>query len=526
MDVRAGESRSSTRLVIAASSLGTAFEWYDFYLYGTLATIIGRQFFPAGNAALSFLITLATFGVGFGMRPLGAALFGFLGDRLGSKYTFVATVTLMGAATAAIGVLPGYASIGMAAPLLLALRILQGLALGGEYGGAAIYVAEHAPADRRGYHTGFIQAGAVGGFLLSLAVVLAAALFVPRGAWEDWGWRVPFLFSLVLLGISLWVRLKLKESPVFRALEAEGRLARNPFKESFNSWEKVRLILIALFGVAACFTTVFYTALFQALYFIENVLRIDEMSARLIVGAGALASIGFYVAAGRLSDRIGRTTTLGWGYAASLLLLFPLFHGMMQAGNPALAHAISRAPVTVMGTHCRYDPFARGEQVTPCGRLLDTLTRRGVPYTKAHGNPGAAPEVLIAGRLVRSDPAGLDAALAKAGYLQGKHTPTFAQGAVVALAVLGLGILSAVTYGPVSAMLVELFPARVRYTSLSIPYHIGAGYFGGFLPFISQYIVVRTGNPYAGLWYVMAVLVVGLVVLLAAFPETAGRELE
>jgi MFS family permease len=518
---------SGTKTVIAASALGTVFEWYDFYIYGTLATIIGAHFFPAGNDTVSLLITLATFGVGFGMRPLGAMLFGVLGDRLGRKYTFLATVTLMGGATAAIGVLPTYAEWGIAAPTcLVALRVLQGLALGGEYGGATIYVAEHAPQHRRGFFTGFIQAAAVGGFLLSLAVVLIASHFVPREAWQDWGWRVPFLFSLVLLAVSLWMRLRLHESPVFRRLQREGAVARNPLLESFNSWGKVRLILVALLTVCAVFTTIFYTAFFQALFFVQNALRIEDNAARLIVGGGALAAMGSFVLFGHLSDRWGRKPVVLGGYALTLVLLFPLFHMMMNAGNPELATAIKRAPVVVIGNECRFDPFAVGGQTSPCGKLLDALSTRGVPYTKTRGNRGAEPEVTVAGRLVATDPAALDAALAKAGYRLEKQVPPPGRALVVALAVLALGLLSGMTYGPVAALLVELFPARVRYTSLSVPYHIGSGYFGGFLPFITQFIVAKTGDPFAGLWYTFAVVAVGLVIALFALPETAGRALE
>ena len=527
MAASAEAPRSGAKMVIAASALGTVFEWYDFFLYGTLATIIGQHFFPAGNASVSLLITLATFGVGFGMRPLGALLFGVLGDKFGRKYTFLATVALMGGATAAIGIVPTYAQWGMAAPItLLVLRVIQGLALGGEYGGAAIYVAEHAPAHRRGFYTSFIQAAAVAGFLLSIAVVLVATFFVPKDQWEAWGWRVPFLFSLVLLAISLWVRLKLHESPVFRQMQQEGTLARNPLRESFNSWPKVRLILVALFAICAAFTTIFYTAIFQVLYFVQSALRIEDTSARLIVGAGALASIFSFILAGYLSDLFGRKRVILGGYMAALLLLFPLFHAMMAAGNPELAHAMARSPVVVIGNDCRFDPFAAHGQATPCGKLLDALSKRGVPYTKRRGNNGAQAEVTVAGRLVAPGDAAMDAALAKAGYRLEKHVPPIGSAIAIALAVFALGLLSGLTYGPTAAALVELFPARVRYTSLSVPYHIGSGYFGGFLPFISQYIVAKTGDPFAGLWYPIVVIGFGLVIGLLALPETAGKKLE
>ena len=354
-------------LVIAASALGTMFEWYDFFVCGTLAGVIGQHFFPAGNPAVSLLIALGTFGVGFGMRPVGAVLFGVLGDRLGRKYTFLVTVAVMGGATAGVGLLPTFAEIGLAAPiLLLALRVAQGLALGGEYGGAAIYVAEHAPADRRGLYTSFIHAGVAAGFVLSLAAVLAANALLSTHDWIAWGWRLPFLFSLVLLAVSLWVRLLLHESPVFRAMQAEGRLARNPLRESFDSAAKWRRVLVALFGIAAGLTVVFYTAQFQSLYFLQNAVGLDDMAARLIAGGCAGVSMIWYVLFGWLSDRIGRKPPIVAGYALTLALIFPLFHLMASAGNPALAAARAGAPVVVRGSDCRFDPFAAHALACPC----------------------------------------------------------------------------------------------------------------------------------------------------------------
>ncbi|WP_156678188.1 MFS transporter [Sphingomonas profundi] len=516
------------RLVILASSLGTVFEWYDFFVYGTLATVIARLFFPAASETAGFLLVLATFGAGFGVRPLGAILFGYLGDRLGRKYTFLVTVTLMGVATAAVGLLPTYAQAGIAAPVLLVIcRLLQGLALGGEYGGAAIYVAEHAPPHRRGFYTSFIQASVIGGFLLSLTVVLSASAFVAPAAWQAWGWRIPFLFSILLLAISLWIRLKLKESPVFQAMKAGGAVAANPVRESFDSWAKVRLILVALFGVAAGLTVIWYTAQFQALYFIQNTLRIEDDAARLIVGAGAVCSLGWFILFGWLSDRIGRKPPIVIGYALTLLLVFPLFHWMAASANPDLAAAMARAPVEVAGSDCTYDPFATKGQATPCGRLLDALSRKGVAYTKIAGPAGAAPRVSIGGRAIdAADPAALDAALAAAGYRLGKIVPPPADAARLVLAIVTIGALAGMTYGPAAALLVELFPARVRYTSMSVPYHIGTGYFGGFLPFISQYIVARTGDPFSGLWYMAGVVAMSLIVTMVWLPETAGKPLD
>jgi MFS family permease len=519
--------RSSNRLVIVASALGTMFEWYDFFVYGTLATIIGQHFFPAGNSAVSLLITLATFGVGFGMRPIGAILFGILGDRLGRKYTFLVTVALMGGATAALGLLPTYETIGLAAPILLVvMRIAQGLALGGEYGGAAIYVAEHAPRRRRGFYTGFIQAGVAGGFLLSVAVVLTANAFFTPEAWVAWGWRIPFLFSLVLLAVSLWVRSKLHESPVFKAMQAADKIAQNPLRESLNSWPKWKRILVALFGVSAGLTVVFYSANFQSLYFIQNSVRIDDMSARLIMGAATVLSMVWYVLFGWISDKVGRRPPLLIGYVLTLLLIFPLFHWMASAGNPGLIAAMERAPVVVRGSDCRFDPFARGGQQTACGRVLDTLSSRGIAYRTARSND-PVPLVTIGSRvLTATDGKVVEDGLAAAGYPMAKVTPPFRAAVQVALAVIIVGILSGMTFGPVAALLVELFPARVRYTSMSIPYHVGTGYFGGFLPFINQYIVAKTGDPFAGLWYTVAVTAMALLIVGFGLPETSGKELE
>ncbi|MCZ4340927.1 MFS transporter [Sphingomonadaceae bacterium G21617-S1] len=515
------------RLVIVASTLGTVFEWYDFFVYGTLANIVAGHFFPSDNPAVSFLIFLASFGVGFGMRPLGAVLFGVLGDKLGRKYTFLVTIALMGVATAAVGVLPTFETIGVAAPILLVFcRVLQGLALGGEYGGAAIYVAEHAPRHRRGFYTSFIQSGVIGGFLLSLIVVLAANLFVDKDAFAAWGWRIPFLFSLVLLGVSLWVRLKLKESPVFKAMKDAGEIAENPLRESFGTWPRVKMILVALFGIAAGLTVVWYTAQFQALYFLQNSLRIEDNAARMLIGSAALFSLIWFILFGWLSDRIGRRKPILIGYALTMLLMFPLFHWIADAANPGLAAAMERAPVVVSGSDCSYDPFAK-EQATPCGKVLDTLSKKGVAYTKVAGMPGALPGVTIGGVEVdASDAAALDTALADAGYRLDKITPPFWAGAKIVFFVVVIGFLSGMTYGPTAALLVEMFPARVRYTSMSVPYHIGTGYFGGFLPFISQYIVAKTGDPFAGLWYTVGVVAMSFIVTLIWLPETAGKELD
>ena len=430
-------SAADMRLVIGASSLGTVFEWYDFFIYGTLATIIGKTFVPSDNELVRQLVVWAGFAVGFGFRPLGAVLFGYLGDRLGRKYTFLVTVTLMGIATAAVGLVPSVQSIGLLAPaLIILLRVLQGLALGGEYGGAAIYVSEHSPPGRRGFYTGFIQASVVGGFVLSLAVVLGCKSVMAPATWEAWGWRVPFLMSLALLAVSLWMRLKLSESPVFTAMKAAGEVSSNPFIESFTYPGNKRRIFIALFGIGAGLTVIWYTAMFYTLSFLTVQMRVEETSAQLICAGTSLVGLVFFVGSGALSDRVGRKIPIVWGYAATLLLLFPCFWVIGWALEPAQLAAAAGA----------------------------------------------------------------------------KIVPDFQATAIIVGALLVLSALSGATYGPVAAVLTEMFPAHIRYSSMSIPYHIGTGYFGGFLPLIATAIVARTGNPYAGLWYAWIVVVVALVV--------------
>jgi MFS family permease len=410
--------------------------------------------------------------------------------------------------------------------LLVLLRVAQGLALGGEYGGAAIYVAEHAPRKQRGFYTSFIHAGVAGGFLLSIGVVLGASHIASAQDWVRWGWRIPFLFSLVLLAISLWVRLMLRESPVFRAMKIEGKLAKNPLRESVDSWPKWRKLLVVLFGITAGLTVIFYTAHFQSLYFIQNAVRIDDTPARLIVGFSAFLSIGWYIFFGWLSDKIGRRPPIITGYVLMLLLAFPLFRMMQANGNPDLVAAMARAPVVVRGSDCTFNPLAAHGQTTPCGRVLDSLSKRGITYKKVQIAAGAPMVTIGSNVLTATDDAAIEKALADAGYPTGKVTPPLHSAFKVAFAIIAVAFISGMTYGPVAALLVEMFPARVRYTSLSIPYHIGSGYFGGFLPFINQYIVAKTGDPLAGLWYTIGVTAVALLIVSLAVPETSGKELE
>lgn len=437
------------KLVIAASSAGTVFEWYDFFIYGTLATIIGATFVPSDNALVRQLVVWAGFAVGFGFRPLGAILFGYLGDKLGRKYTFLITVTLMGVATAAVGLVPSVESIGLAAPaIVILLRIMQGLALGGEYGGAAIYVSEHSPPGKRGYYTGFIQASVVGGFVLSLAVILGCKAAMSDATWDAWGWRLPFILSLALLAISLWMRFKLAESPAFRAMKQEGRIARNPFVESFTYPGNKKRILVALFGVAAGLTVIWYTANFSALSFLKDPMRVDETVAEITVGATALVGMAFFLLFGALSDRIGRKKPIVWGYGLTLLALFPCFWAIGWVLEPALQAA------------------------GPDARIV----------------PGAGQTAVIVGAL------------------------------------LLLAALSGATFGPVAALLSEMFPTRIRYSSMSIPYHIGTGYFGGFLPLIATAIVAETGDPYSGLWYTWVVVLMAFLVSLWGLPSGPPRD--
>ena len=515
-EAHAAPSRKDIQLVITASSLGTIFEWYDFFIYGTLAAsgIIGRTFFPAQNELLQTLYAWAGFAVGFGFRPLGAILFGFLGDKLGRKYTFLVTITVMGLATAGVGMVPSASQIGLAAPfIVIGLRILQGLALGGEYGGAAIYVAEHAPAGKSGYYTSFIQASVAGGFILSLIVVLSTKGLLPPDVWDGpvWqGWRIPFLFSLVLLAVSLWMRLKLSESPVFKQMKAAGETAKNPFVESFTYPGNLKRLFVALFGIAAGLTVIWYTAMFTVLSFLQGTMRVQETAAQVIVGFGALGGLGFFVLFGWLSDRVGRKTPIVIGYALTLVLIFPIFWVMGAAANPELARAAKRAPVVVSGPACSYDLFPG--KPTECRHLLDYLSKKGVPYTKAY-TPVTL--ILVGGVGVEDmTDAGMAAALTKGGYDLKPVIPSPGNIILILLAILALSALSGITYGPVAALLAEMFPPRIRYSSMSIPYHIGTGYFGGFLPLISQVIVARTGDPYAGLWYTVVVVAMALVVTL------------
>ncbi len=514
------------RLVITASSLGTVFEWYDFFVYGILAAQLGKLFFPSDNPAAGLLASLAVFGAGFGVRPLGAIVFGILGDKVGRKYTFLITITLMGGATAAIGLLPTYAAIGLAAPiLLLSLRLLQGLALGGEYGGAAIYVAEHAPPGKRGQYTSWIQMSVVGGFLLAVLVVLGSRLAMTSEQFSEWGWRVPFLVSVLMLVISIYIRLQLAESPVFQKMKDAGTTSKNPFRESFNNWANTKLVLVALFGVAAGLSVIYYTSQFGTLYFLQGTARLSEKETLLYMALGAGLAAPLYLACGWLSDHVGRKKLLLLGYALTMALLFPLFHMMADAANPALARAVKDNPVQVaLGPDCDFSLLA-AKQVTPCSKALAFLAKRGISYHKSAASAGTDFSVTIgSAKFTAFSDVDYTNALIAAGYPD-KANDADKRPVQIVLAIAAMVALSAMTYGQVAAILVELFPARIRYTSMSVPYHIGTGYFGGFLPFISQYIVVKTGNAYAGLWYTIVIVAMAFLVSLFFLPETRDKDI-
>ena len=516
-------TKADIRMVIGASALGTVFEWYDFFLYGILAALIGQLFFPSDNPTAATLASLATFGAGFGVRPLGALLFGYFGDRIGRKYTFLVTITLMGGATALIGVLPTYANAGLLAPaLLVSLRLLQGLALGGEYGGAAIYVAEHAPPGKRGQYTSWIQISVVGGFLLAVSVVLACRTFISAEDFAAWGWRIPFLLSLIMLAISIYIRMQLSESPVFQAMKDAGTTSKNPIADSVREPGNIGRIFTAMFGVAAGLTVIYYTSQFGTLYFLQNTARVPETEALGYMAVGALLAAPLYVGFGWLSDHIGRKKLLLTGYVLAALLVFPLFHMMADGANPALARAQAASPVTVsIPADCDVSVFGRPD--TDCERALAFLTKRGISYSKAEAD-AVMLQVGLA-RVVGFDEVAYIAALSAAGYPE-VADPAEKQPWKIILAIAIMVALSAMTYGQVAAIMVELFPARIRYTSMSVPYHIGTGYFGGFLPFISQYIVVRTGDAYAGLWYTVAIVVMAFIVSAIWLPETYRKDLE
>ncbi|SFS36802.1 MFS transporter [Brevundimonas viscosa] len=536
------------RTVVTASAAGTAFEWYDFFVFGSLATVIARHFFADAGETVAYIMALLTFGLGFVVRPLGALVFGWFGDRTGRKTTFLVTITLMGAATVAIGLLPDYGQIGIAAPiLLLVMRMLQGFALGGEYGGAAIYVAEHAPQGRRGYMTGWIQTTAAFGLIGALTVILATRAAVGAEAFDAWGWRIPFLLSALLLAISLWIRLRLNESPAYRRMEAEASDAdhRAPYREAFLTWRNGRFVLLALFGIMIAQGAVWYCGYFYTRFFMERVLKVDTNTVDQLVLALTVASAGLYVFFGWLSDRVGRKPVMLFGMILALVAFFPGFHALTRAANPALAEAQAAAPVTVAADPAtcalQFDPIGKAAFSSSCDIAKSVLSNAGVSYANAAAPAGSVAVVRIGATEVRSvdgralDPTALAAARADVegrikGALAEVGYPTAADPARINLplvfAILMVFMVAATAlYGPQAAALVELFPTRVRYTAMSLPYNIGTGWVGGLLPAASFALVAWSGNIYFGLWYSVFFTLVAVIVSLLWLPETRHRDL-
>jgi len=548
----AAEKGPGLGTVVAASAAGTAFEWYDFFIFGSLATVIAKHFYANVNEATGFILALATFAVGFFVRPLGALVFGVFGDMKGRKTAFLITITMMGLATVAIGFLPGYDQIGIAAPvLLLLLRVLQGFALGGEYGGAAIYVAEHAPDHRRGYLTSWIQTSAALGLIGALLVILACRTLLGKDAFEDWGWRIPFALSMFLLLISLWIRMKLGESPAFRRMEmGEVGHPRAPFSETFFKWKNLKFVLLVLFGVMIAQGAVWYASFFYSQFFMQKILKLDDgVVLQLMVGATAVSAF-LYVFFGWLSDKVGRKPVMLFGMILAVLAFIPsfgtsAFHFMTRAGNPDLAAAQANAPVVVSAdpAECslQFDPVGKATFASSCDIVKSYLTNAGVSYENSAAPAGSVATVRIGEATVSSrDGRGLDkdglkeartavetelgAALKAAGYPE-KADPTKTDMAAMFAIMMVFVVAATALYGPQAAALVELFPTRVRYTGMGVPYNIGTGWVGGFLPAASFAIMAATGNIYSGLWYPVAFTVLAIVVAFLFLPETRGRDL-
>ena len=541
------DSGQSERKVILASSLGTIFEWYDFYLYGLLATIISAQFFSGVNETTGFIFALAAFAAGFAVRPFGALVFGRIGDLVGRKNTFLVTMGLMGLSTFLVGVLPSYASIGVAAPaMLIGLRLLQGLALGGEYGGAATYVAEHAPEGKRGLFTSFIQTTATLGLFAALLVVISTRSALGEEAFADWGWRLPFLISIILLGVSLWIRLQLEESPVFKQMKEEGTTSKGPLTEAFGRWANLKWVIVALFGAVAGQAVVWYSGQFYALFFLEKTLKVDGATANILIAIALALGTPFFILFGWLSDRIGRKPIILAGCALAALTYFPAFQLLTSAANPAMAKAQANAAVTVTADPgaCafQFDPVGKNRfESTGCDIAKSALAKAGVSYTSVTRPriTGQPTDVWVGKRiLIAHDPwrmaeedraASIDAfrkelgdATAAAGY-PAKADPAAMNKPLVVGVLFYLVLLVTMVYGPIAALLVELFPSRIRYTAMSLPYHIGNGWFGGFLPTTAFAMVAATGNIYYGLWYPVIVAVITVIVGLLFLPETFRR---
>ncbi|MBB4511660.1 MFS transporter [Paraburkholderia fungorum] len=509
--------------LIIASSFGALLEWYDFYIYAALAGTFSTLFFPSGNETTAFLASLATFGAGFLVRPLGALFFGRLGDRIGRKYTFMATIVLMGVATVGVGLLPSFARIGMLAPVLLVcLRLLQGFALGGETGGAATYLAEHSPARRRGLYTSSLQTTATLGLLASIAVVSASRSAMDSASFQEWGWRVPFLVSLALLVISVYLRTKLAESPTFQSMKHAGKLSKSPISESFGNWENLKYVLIMLFSTASGVGVVFGTGHFYSMYFLQNTLKVAPNTVNLYLAIALVCVFPFYLIFGWLSDRIGRK----WIMMTACLLLAattqPIFHALTHYANPKLEAFQKSSPVIVHADDCHFSLFAAPK--TDCDRIRSFLSASGVSYQQMPLQPGQSADTTIGNVTVHSgDRHELENALLAAGWVQ-HADPAQINAPMVIFLMWLLIVYLAMVYGPMAAFMVELFPARIRYTSLSLPFHLGSGWFGGMLPFVVSAMAVANGNVYFGLWYPIVIAVLSLIVGVLFVPETFRRD--
>nr|WP_026221401.1 MFS transporter [Ancylobacter sp. FA202] len=535
------------RKVIFASSLGTVFEWYDFYLYGSLSAIIAAQFFSGVNPTAAFIFALMAFAAGFAVRPFGAIFFGRLGDLVGRKYTFLITILLMGASTFVVGILPNYASWGIAAPvILIILRLFQGLALGGEYGGAATYVAEHAPAGRRGFYTSWIQTTATLGLFLSLLVILGTRTYLGEAAFAEWGWRIPFLVSIILLAVSVWIRLTLNESPVFKKMKEEGKTSKAPLTEAFGRWENAKVGLIALFGGTAGQAVVWYTGQFYALFFLTQTLKVDGWTANVLIAISLLIGTPFFIVFGWLSDKIGRKPIILGGCLIAALTYFPIFAAITHYANPALERAQATSPVTVVAdpAECsfQFNPVGTAKFVSSCDVAKSFLARNSVNYSNEAAPAGTLASVKVGDKVISSvsgvgaDPAAFKTAsdaftasmtdaIRAAGY-PAKADPAAINTPMVVALLTVLVLFVTMVYGPIAAWLVELFPTRIRYTAMSLPYHIGNGWFGGFLPTTAFAMVAATGDIYYGLWYPIIVALATFVIGLVLAPETNKRDLE
>ena len=543
---RSGGMTKDERFVILASSLGTVFEWYDFYLYGSLASIIGAQFFSSYPPATRDIFALLAFAAGFLVRPFGAIVFGRIGDIVGRKYTFLVTILIMGLSTFIVGILPNAETIGFAAQvILIGLRLLQGLALGGEYGGAATYVAEHAPMGKRGYYTSFIQTTATMGLFLSLLVILFTRTIIGEADFAKWGWRVPFLVSVLLLGVSVWIRLRLNESPVFQKMKEEGKSSKAPLTEAFANWGNGKIVLLALIGATMGQGVVWYTGQFYALFFLQSILKVDGYTANLLIAWSLLLGTGFFIVFGILSDKIGRKPIIMGGCLIAALTFFPIFKMITSNANPALEKAIESVKVEVVadpaGCGDLFNPVGTRVFTAPCDTARAFLAQSSVKYSTVPGPAGSGVKVTLNGKEVpytdakTSNPA-LTAAIADAGYPKAgnpgivKMAHPFDVFRPQVAAIIGLlfilVIFVTMVYGPIAAMLVELFPTKIRYTSMSLPYHIGNGWFGGLLPATAFAIVASTGDIYAGLWYPITFAVITAVVGFLFLPETKDVDIQ